>query len=58
MYQQREVQVERFDAKDQLAKAAPTDAEIEAYYKDPAHAGEFQAPEQARSSTSSSISIR
>ena len=47
MYQQREVQIERFDAKDQLAKAAPTDAEIEAYYKDPAHAGEFQAPEQA-----------
>ena len=47
MYQQREVQVERFDAKEQLAKAVPTDAEIEAYYKDPAHAAEFQAPEQA-----------
>ena len=47
MYQQREVQVERFDAKDQLAKVAPTDAEIEAYYKDPAHAAQFQAPEEA-----------
>ncbi|MGZ5761626.1 MAG: SurA N-terminal domain-containing protein, partial [Caldimonas sp.] len=31
MYQQREIQVERFDAKDQLAKAAPSDAEVEAY---------------------------
>jgi len=29
MYQQREVQVERFDAKDQLAKAAPSEAEVE-----------------------------
>jgi len=47
MYQQREVQVERFDAKDQLAKVAPSEADIEAYYKDPAHAGQFQAPEQA-----------
>jgi peptidyl-prolyl cis-trans isomerase D len=48
MYQQREVQVERFDAKEQLAKAAPSDAEVEAYYKDPANAAQFQAPEQAQ----------
>jgi peptidyl-prolyl cis-trans isomerase D len=48
MYQQREVQVERFDAKDQLAKAAPSDAEVEAYYKDPANAAQFQAPEEAQ----------
>jgi len=48
MYQQREIQVERFDAKDQLAKAAPTDAEVEAYYKDPANAAQFQAPEAAQ----------
>jgi len=48
MYQQREIQVERFDAKDQLAKAAPTDAEVEAYYKDPANAAQFQAPESAQ----------
>ena len=47
MYQQREVQVERFDAKDQLAQVAPTEAEVEAYYKDPAHAGQFRAPEEA-----------
>jgi peptidyl-prolyl cis-trans isomerase D len=47
MYQQREVQVERFSVKDQLAKMTPSDAEVEAYYKDPAHAGQFQAPEEA-----------
>jgi len=47
MFQQREVQVERFDAKDQLAKVAPSDAEVDAYYKDPAHAAQFLAPEQA-----------
>jgi peptidyl-prolyl cis-trans isomerase D len=47
MYQQREVQVERFDTKDLLAKVAPSDAEVEAYYKDPAHAAQFQAPDEA-----------
>ncbi len=47
MYQQREVQVERFDAKDQLAQVAPTEAEVDAYYKDPAHAAQFRAPEEA-----------
>ena len=47
LFQQREVQVQRFDAKDYLAKVAPSDAELEAYYKDPAHAAQFQAPEQA-----------
>ena len=47
MFQQREVQVERFEAKDWLAKVNPTDAEIEAWYKDPAHAAFSQAPEQA-----------
>jgi peptidyl-prolyl cis-trans isomerase D len=46
MYQQREVQVQRFDTKDYLAKVSPTDAEIEAFYKDPAHAAQFQSPEQ------------
>jgi peptidyl-prolyl cis-trans isomerase D len=48
LLQQREVQVQRFEAKDYLAKVNPSDAEIEAYYKDPANAGQFQAPEQAR----------
>ena len=47
MYQQREIQVQRFDAKDYLAKVSPSDAEIEAYYKDPAHAAQFRAPEEA-----------
>ncbi len=47
MYQQRELQVQRFDAKDYLAKVAPTDAEIEAFYKDPVHAAQFRAPEEA-----------
>jgi peptidyl-prolyl cis-trans isomerase D len=48
MFQQREVQVERFQAKDQLAKVTPSDAEIEAYYKDPANAAQFLAPEEAQ----------
>jgi peptidyl-prolyl cis-trans isomerase D len=47
LFQQREVQVERFEAKDWLAKVKPTDAEVEAWYKDPAHAALSQAPEQA-----------
>ena len=47
MFQQREVQVQRFDPKDYLAKVSPTEADIEKYYKDPANAAQFQAPEQA-----------
>ncbi len=47
MFQQRELQVQRFDAKDYAARVTPTDAELEAYYKDPAHVAQFQAPEQA-----------
>ncbi len=47
MFQQREVQVQRFDAKDYLAKVNPSDADIESYYKNPTHAAQFQAPEQA-----------
>ena len=46
-FQQREVQVQRFDPKDYAAKVEPTPAELEAYYKDPANAASFQAPEQA-----------
>jgi peptidyl-prolyl cis-trans isomerase D len=46
MYQQREIQVQRFDTKDQLAKAQPTDAEVEAFYKDPANAAQFRAAEE------------
>jgi peptidyl-prolyl cis-trans isomerase D len=47
MFQQREVQVQRFDTKDMLPKVSPTDADIEAFYKDPKHAAEFEAPEQS-----------
>lgn len=47
MFQQREVQVQRFATQDYLAKVNPSDAEIEAYYKDPAHAAEFQTQEKA-----------
>ena len=45
MFQQRELQVQRFDAKDYAGQVKPTDAELEAYYKD--HAAQFKAPEQA-----------
>lgn len=47
LLQQREIQVLRFDAKDYLGKVAPTEAELDAYYKNPAHAARFMAPEQA-----------
>jgi len=45
-FDQREIQWQRFDAKDYAAKIQPTDAQVEAYYK--AHSSEFFAPEQAR----------
>jgi len=45
MFQQREVQVQQFSSKDSLTKVTPTDAELEAYYKDPANAAQFMAPE-------------
>lgn len=47
LLQQREVQVQRFELKDYLPKVSVTDADLEAYYKDPAHAPMFQSPEQA-----------
>ncbi len=47
MFQQREVQVQRFEPKDYLAKLNPSDAEIEAFYKNPANAAQFQAAEKA-----------
>jgi len=46
LFQQREVQVQRFDTKDSLDKVTPSDADIEAFYKDPANAKQFEAPEQ------------
>jgi peptidyl-prolyl cis-trans isomerase D len=41
------VQVQRFDTKDLLAKISVSDAELEAFYKDPAHASRFEAAEQS-----------
>jgi peptidyl-prolyl cis-trans isomerase D len=48
LLQQREVQLQRFDVKDFAAKINPTDAEIEAFYKEPANAAKFQLPESAQ----------
>ncbi|MBC7955098.1 MAG: SurA N-terminal domain-containing protein [Cytophagales bacterium] len=47
MFQQREVQLQRFDTKDYLAKVNPSAGDIDAYYKNPAHAAEFQTQEKA-----------
>ena len=44
-FERREVQVARFNAADFKARVAPTDAELQAFYKD--NAQMFQAPEQA-----------
>jgi peptidyl-prolyl cis-trans isomerase D len=44
-FEKREVQVARFDPADHAGRIKPTDAELEAYYKE--NAALFQAPEQA-----------
>lgn len=44
-FERREAQVARFNAADYKAKVAPTEAELQAFYKD--NAKLFQAPEQA-----------
>ena len=46
MFQQREVQIQHFATKDLLEQVNPTDADLEKYYKDAAHAAQFQAPER------------
>ena len=48
LLQQREVQLQRFDIKDFASKINPGDAELEAFYKDPANAAKFQLPESAQ----------
>ena len=48
LLQQREIQVQRFDPQEFAAKLSPTDAELEAFYKDTANAAQFQLPEQAQ----------
>jgi len=45
LLQQREVQVQRFDSKDQIAGISPSDAELATYHK--ANEAQFRAPEQA-----------
>ncbi|HEX7640285.1 MAG TPA: SurA N-terminal domain-containing protein [Burkholderiaceae bacterium] len=45
---QRQIQWQRFDVKDYAAQAQPTDAQVQAYYADKAHAAQFTAPEQAK----------
>ena len=45
LLQQREIQFERFDAQALKGKVAPTDADLETYYK--ANTSQFNAPEQA-----------
>ena len=45
LLQRREIRTIKFEAKDYLAKVAPSEAEIEAYYK--SHEAQFRAPEQA-----------
>lgn len=47
LLQRREIQVQRFEAKHYAAKVTPSDADIEKYYNDPAHAAQFKAPETA-----------
>ncbi|NCT85707.1 MAG: peptidyl-prolyl cis-trans isomerase [Comamonadaceae bacterium] len=48
LLQQREVQMQHFDAKEFAAKLNPSDADIEAFYKEPANAAKFKLPESAQ----------
>lgn len=48
LLQQREVQLQRFDARDFASRIEPTDAQLEAFYKDPANAAQFQVAENAQ----------
>jgi peptidyl-prolyl cis-trans isomerase D len=47
MFQQREVQLAKFEPKDFSAGVTVSDADIQAHYDDPAHAAQFTAPEHA-----------
>ncbi|MFG6460892.1 SurA N-terminal domain-containing protein [Roseateles sp. DXS20W] len=48
LLQQREVQLQRFDVAAFAAKLNPSDADLEAFYKEPANAAKFQLPESAQ----------
>jgi peptidyl-prolyl cis-trans isomerase D len=45
LLERRDAQLQRFDAKDYLAKVNPSDADIKAYYD--AHGAQFKSPESA-----------
>lgn len=47
LLQQRQVQLQHFDIREFAAKINPSDADIEAFYKDPGNAAKFQLPESA-----------
>jgi peptidyl-prolyl cis-trans isomerase D len=47
-FDQREIQWQRFDTKDYAAQIQPTEAQVQAYYADKAHAAEFKSPEEAK----------
>jgi peptidyl-prolyl cis-trans isomerase D len=47
LLQQREVQVLRFEPQTYQAQVKPTDADLQAYYKNPANAQQFKSSEQA-----------
>lgn len=47
LLQQRELQFQAFAAKDFAATLTPSDADLEAFYKDPKTAAKFQLPESA-----------
>lgn len=46
LLEKRELQMQAFSTAEYLAKASPTDADVEAYYK--SHANEFRSAEEAR----------
>ena len=46
-FQQREVQYALFQPQDFMTQVNPSEADLEAYYKDPAHAQQFQQAERA-----------
>ncbi len=46
LFQQREVRVARFEAKNYVDKVQPTDAEVRAYYDDPRLGTGFEVPER------------
>ncbi len=48
LLQRREVRIARFEAKNYFDQVKPTEAEIAAYYNDPARADAFMAPESAK----------